>query len=72
MGIAAHPKIFKTNKKQFGGEKNYVLGVFFLDKALAFVKLLPFYLSFARVQNVEGVGLCRQADSTVWGISCTI
>lgn len=36
------------------------------------VDLLSFDLPFARVQNVEGVGLCRQAYSTMLGISCSM
>lgn len=50
MGIAAHPKIFKTNQKE------HWRFFFFFFEALAFVKLLSFCLPFARVQNVEGVG----------------
>lgn len=36
------------------------------------VDLWSFELPFARVWNVGGVGLCRQADSTMWGISCSV
>lgn len=54
LWVLLHIQRFLKQTKKKIGEKKFFCFCFF--KALAFVKLLSFYLPFARVQNVEGVG----------------